>query len=67
MKCKRHGAYKGINKPKGDCTSCWCVYIEKHFFEYKEVLTIDEMEHLVECLGCEVSIEELQNRLKISD
>ena len=38
MKCEKHTSYKGVNKPKADCTACWSVYIEKHFFEHKEAM-----------------------------
>lgn len=67
MKCKKHAPYKGIKKPTTDCWACWCVYIQNHFFEHKEVLTMDEMENLIEMMGCEIHTEQLLDRLKLSD
>ena len=67
MRCKQHREYKGILKPKTTCIACWCVYIEKHFREIKKVITIDEMESLIESMGSECTIEKIQNSVKLDD
>ena len=67
MKCKVHSAYKGVGKPRGSCMACWCVYVENHHLRYEEALTMADEDNLIDMMGCEVSLEQILDRLKLSE